>query len=225
MEGSSRFRPGFTEVPPRFHQGCASFVICLGCQKVLGRFPHHFFNLSPSSSNLFGISPSSAIVKVLVQNDTFVFWGSLQQNAFAPQKVLWSVPETVLYIHWSHTLLPFFWANGCCFRKGSVEGSADYSLHLSLKWLLLPYCSLEGSANCFLHLSHSLLLGSKLCELLTCLTHTNPVRRKRPIMSLLLGYSLGFFFLDSYHWASFWAMQQSCLAGQVCGLELPGGHQ
>ncbi len=30
-----------------------------------------------------------------------------------------------------------------------------------------------------------------LRELLTRLTHTNPVRRKRPIMSLLLGYSLG----------------------------------
>ena len=51
--------------------------------------------------------------------------------------------------------------------------------------------SLEGSANCALHLSLSLLLGSKLHESLTCLTHTNPVRRKRPIMSLLLGYSLG----------------------------------
>ena len=84
-----------------------------------------------------------------------------------------------------------FWANGCCFRKGSVEGSANYSLHLSPKWLLLHKGSLEGSANCALHLSPSLLLGSKLRELLTCLTHTNPVRRKRRIMSLLLGYSLG----------------------------------
>ena len=84
-----------------------------------------------------------------------------------------------------------FWANGCCFRKGSVEGSANYSLHLSPKWLLLYKTSLRGSANCALHLSPSLLLGSKLRELLTCLTHTNPFRRKRPIMLLLLGYSLG----------------------------------
>ena len=86
-----------------------------------------------------------------------------------------------------------FWVNGCCFRKGSVEGSANYSLYLSPKWLLLQTSSLEGSANCALHLSPSLLLGSKMAEVLTCLTHTNPVRRKRPIMLLLLGYSLGLF--------------------------------
>ena len=53
---------------------------------------------------------------------------------------------------------------------------------------------LRGSANCSLHLTPSLVLGSKLHELLTCLTHTPPIRRKRPIMSLLLGYSLGLFF-------------------------------
>ena len=55
--------------------------------------------------------------------------------------------------------------------------------------------SLEGSASCALHLPPSLLLGSKLHELLKCLNHTNPVRTKRPIMSLLLGYSLGLFLL------------------------------
>ena len=49
-----------------------------------------------------------------------------------------------------------------------------------------------SSANCALHLSPSLLLGSKLRELLTCLNHKNPVCRKRPIMSLRLSYSLGF---------------------------------
>ena len=62
------------------------------------------------------------------------------------------------------------------------------------KWLLLhKKKSLDGSANCALHLSPSLLLGSKLRELLTCFTATNPVRGKRPIMSTLLGYSLGLF--------------------------------
>ena len=47
VEGSTRFHQGFTEVPPRFHQGCASFVISLvfwgrsafGCQKVLWKVP------------------------------------------------------------------------------------------------------------------------------------------------------------------------------------------
>ena len=57
---------------------------------------------------------------------------------------------------------------------------------------------LEGSANCSLHLSPSLVLGSKLYELLTCLTHTPPMRGKRPIMSLLLGYSLGLFFQNDH---------------------------
>ena len=85
-----------------------------------------------------------------------------------------------------------FWANGCCFRK-----VANYSLHLSPKWVLLHKSSLEGSAKGALHLFPSFLLGSKLCELLTCLTHTNPVPKKRPIMLLLLGYSLGLFFK---HW-------------------------
>ena len=74
-----------------------------------------------------------------------------------------------------------------------LEGSANYSLHLSPEWLLLHKNSLEGSANCVLRLFLSLLLGPKLRELLTRFTHTNPVRRKRPFMSLLLGYSLGLF--------------------------------
>jgi len=34
-----------------------------------------------------------------------------------------------------------------------------------------------------------------LYELLTCLAHASPMCRKRPIMSLLLGYSLGLFIL------------------------------
>ena len=53
------------------------------------------------------------------------------------------------------------------------------------------------SADCSLHLSPSLVLGSKLHELLACLTHTPPIRRKR-MMSLLLGNSLGLFILGSF---------------------------
>ena len=98
-----------------------------------------------------------------------------------------------------------FWANGCCFRKASVEGSANYSLHLSPK--LLYKSSLEGSANCALHFSPSVLLGSKLRELFTRLTHTNPVRRKKPIMSLLLGYSLGLFLFEN-QWFPFCSTSQ-----------------
>ena len=44
----------------------------------------------------------------------------------------------------------------------------------------------------------SLFQGSKLYELLTCLNHANLVRRKRPIISLLLGYCLGLFFFSMF---------------------------
>ena len=83
--------------------------------------PHHF--CKPVSQFLksclhfsrtaLGLGPY-VIVKSLGQNDSLVFWGSLQQMVLASQTVLWSVPRTVL-----------FWANGCCFREGSVEGSAN----------------------------------------------------------------------------------------------------
>ena len=133
--------------------------------------------MSPKSSTLFAFFPnsisifwSSAIAKALGQNDTFVFLGSLQQMVFASRKVFCNVPQTVLYI-------------------GLTVSCGFFG-----QWLLLQKGSVEGSANCALHLSPSLLVGSKLRDLLTCLTHTNPVRRKLPIMSLLLGYSLGLFF-------------------------------
>ena len=194
------------KVSPRSHQGCGSFADLSG---LLGevRFgaPKGSVEGSPITSltclpvpQLFLafsltalVLGSSAIVKVWGQNATFLFWGFLQQMVFASQKVLGSVPQTVFYI--GLTVSCGFWVNGCCFRKGFVDGSANYSLHLSPKWLLLQTSSSEGSANCALHLSPSLLLGSKMPEVLTCLTHTNPVRRKPPIMLLLLGYSLGLF--------------------------------
>ena len=103
------------KVPQRFHQGwrLRKFrdlsgllgQICWGAKRFCRRFPHHFFKFVFQFLNYFlHFSPtasalgSSAIVKVLGQNHTFVFLGSLQQMAFASQKVLWSVPQTVLYI-------------------------------------------------------------------------------------------------------------------------------
>ena len=158
--------------------------------------PISSLNLSPQFLNSFlYFSPtalalgSSAIVKVLGQNDTFVFRGSLQQMAFASQTVLWSVPQTVLYI--GLTVSCGFWGKWLLLQKRFCGGFRQQFFRFVSKWFLLHKSSLEGSANCALHLSPSLLVGSKLHELLTCLTHRNPVRRKRPIMSLLLGYSLG----------------------------------
>ena len=130
----------------------------LGCQKVLWNVPHHFFKLVSEFLNSFlHFSPtalalgSSTIVKVLGQNDASVFLGSLQQMAFPSQNVLRSVPQTVPYI--CLTVSCGFWANGCCFRKGSVEGSANYSLHLSSKWLLLHKSSLEAPQPVFTFIS------------------------------------------------------------------------
>ena len=96
-----------------------------------------------------------------------------------------------------------FWANGCCFRKGFVEGSAKYSLHLSPKWLLLHKKFFGGFCQlCFtftyLPVSSWGILGSKLRELLTCLTNTNPVRRKTTHHVVAFGYSLGLF--QYYRW-------------------------
>ena len=68
--------------------------------------------------------------------------GSLQQMAFGSQKVLWNVPKKFFALV-SHSFAEG-WTNGYCFRKGSVEGSANYSL---------------------LYLSPILMLGWKLREL------------------------------------------------------------
>ena len=103
-------------------------------------------SISPEASyvaGLPGFSPtasalgSSAIVEVL------------GQKAVNTEQVLRRKKRTsLLYI-----CLP----SGSCFRKGS----------------------LGGSANCSLHLSPSLRLGPKLREISTSLTHTPPLCRKR----------------------------------------------
>ena len=110
-------------------QICAFVWVVFGswCHILGGGFKH----FSPTALAL----GSSVIAKVLGQNDTVVFLGSLQQMAFASQKVLWSVPKQFFTLV-SHSPA-VFWANGGCFIKGSVEDSANYSLHLSPKWLLL----------------------------------------------------------------------------------------
>ena len=122
---------------------------------------------------------SSAIVKVLGQNDMFVFWGSLQP----PKKFFGVFPKVFCtFVSESPAVCG---VNGCYFRKISVKGFPNYSLH----YISLPNgccfikSSLEGSANCALHLPPSLLLGSKLRELFTCLNHTKVMRKHRCVSS------------------------------------------
>ena len=83
--------------------------------------------------------------------------GALCSKWLSPPKRFFGVFPKQFFTSVSQTPA-VFWATGSCFRKGSVEGSANYSLHLSPKWLLLHKSSLEGSANCAL----SLLLGYSL---------------------------------------------------------------
>ena len=103
-----RFHQGFTKVPPRFHRylsGLQTADPFWGAKRFCGRFPHHFFTLVSQFPNSFcsflHLSPtalalgSSAVVKVFGQNGA---GGSLQQMAFASQKVLSSVPQTVFCI-------------------------------------------------------------------------------------------------------------------------------
>ena len=111
-----RLHRGFTKVPPRLHKSWAA-------KRFFGRFPHHFFNfklVSQFLNSFLHFSPTapalgySAILKVLGQNYTFVFLGSLRQMAFASQKVLWFPEHFFALVSQSPA---FFLANGCCFRK------------------------------------------------------------------------------------------------------------
>ena len=193
------------KVPPKFH---ATFVKFLDLSRLLGQI--HFVSGkgcaegSPITSLQlclpvplisFACSPtmllalgSSAIVKVLAKwHVCFLFFATngfspptrffgvhsvqslprfLGKRQFASEKVLWSVPPAILYI-----CLP----NGCCFRK--------------VLWRVPP-----TALYCALHVSPSLHAGVNVVWIVTCFNHTNPARRKGPIMSLLLGYSLGLFF-------------------------------
>ena len=197
-------RKRFSGFCGRFPQLFFTFVSQFSLRKrFCGRFPQLFFAFVSQSFLVVWKVPLTLLYICL--------------PIFSSKKVLWKVPPsfspTALALGSSAIVKGFFaangfrlpkasafvsqspavfWANGCCFGKGSVEGSANYSLlHLHLSPKLLYKSSLEGSASCALHLCPSVLLGSKLRELFTRLTHTNPVRRKQPIMSLLLGYSLG----------------------------------
>ena len=211
-EGSTkvppRFRQDSAKVSPRFHQGStkvppsfskfrgvsgslgqirpwAAKRFILGCQKVLWKVPPRFHRGSTKVSprlrkfrDRFSL-PSLLYVCLPVPSTFFAsFWTELALGSSAIVKVLGhndtffsrGSSEKVLW-RVPPTILYISLPNGCYFIKSS----------------------LEGSANCGLHLPPSLLLGSKLREVLTCLNHTNPAPRKRPIISLLLGYSLGIF--------------------------------
>ena len=195
-----RLHRGFTRVPPRLRKfrGVSGLLgqFAWAAKRFCGRFPHHFFKLVQFLILFFAFFLNNVSFAVFSHSKDLgakwhvCFLGFFAANGFRlPEGSLERSPNSSL--HWSHSLLWFLGA-WLLLQKGSVEGSANYSLHLSPKWLLLQKSCLEGSANCALHLPPSVLLGS------TPLIYTNPVRRKRSIMSLLLGYSLGLFIVSSF---------------------------
>ena len=101
------FHQGSAKVSPRLHRGFTEVSPRLTPKGCVEGSPITSLNLSPSSSTLFCIfSPtalalgSSAIlvVKVLGQMTRLSSGVLCSKMAFASQKVLWSVPQTVLYI-------------------------------------------------------------------------------------------------------------------------------
>ena len=150
MEGSPRFNQCLSKVSAWLRKFrdlsglLARSVFGVAKGSVEGS-PITSLNLSPSSSSLFSIFLNSVHFGAFShskgpgQNDTFVFLGSLQQ--MAPQGF-----------------------GQMAVASENVEGSANCSLHLSPKWLLLGKNSLEGSANCptVLHLSPSPPPGVKV---------------------------------------------------------------
>ena len=145
-----RFHQIFTEVTSRFHEGCASFVISLVFWSRSLSFPKGFCGQFPPS--LFYISLSVASTHFCIFLNCVSFWvfshnkglGEIDhicllkffaQMAFASQKVLWSVPQTVLYIRLR--VSRGFSGKWLLLQKRFCEGSPNYSLHLSPKRLLL----------------------------------------------------------------------------------------
>ena len=180
-----RFHQGSAKAPPRFHQGLTKprlrrfhdlsgllGQIRFGVPKgsVEGS-PITSLNLSPSSSTLFCISPqgSSAIVQVLGKM-TGLSSGILCNKWLSPPKRFFGVFPKQFSLHWSHSLLQFF---------GQMAVASELVL-----WRVPPtiLCICLPNGCCFIKVLwrvpptvlYSLLLGSKLRELLTWSAENDP---------------------------------------------------
>ncbi len=111
--------------------------------------------------------------------------GGFCSKWFSPPKRFFGVfPKQFLTLVSQSPAVSVFWANGSCFRKGSVEGSANYS------WI-------------FTFVSQS-PPGVKVASIVDMsLYHPYKSSPQKTIMSLLLGYSLGLFFFEGRLFAIF----------------------
>ncbi len=172
------------KVSPRFHRGSAKVSRRLrkfgDLSGLLGQIPfcrgspHHFFTFASQFLHLFFACfwtelalGSSAIVKVLWQNDTFVFWFFLQQMALASQKVLWECSPNCS-VHFSHNLLWFF---------GQLAVASEKVLWRVPPTVLYIYLPVSRGQSCV--------------NSLTCLTHTLRFQQKTTHPVLAVGAFLG----------------------------------
>ena len=142
------------EGSPSFHQRFHQLRKFRDLSGLLRKAPHHFiFKLVYERFFPTTLALGSSAIKKVSGKMTRLFCGVLCSKGLSPPKrlLVFSECSSKSSLRWSRRLLRFFWATGCCFRKSSVEGSANYSLHLSPTWMLLHKSSLEGSADCALH--------------------------------------------------------------------------
>ena len=120
----------------------------------------------------------------------FAFWVFSSNGFRLPKGFLECSPNCSA--HSSQSLARFLGINGCCFRRGSVEGSPNHSLHLFPKWLLLQKKFLgEFHQLRFTFISQP--PGGKAAWIVDMSQPYKSSPQIRPIISLLLGYSLGAF--------------------------------
>ena len=136
--GLEKGSPGSVEGSPNFSSHLSPSLLL---KRFCGRSPQLFFAFVSQSSLVMWKVPLTLLYICLpIFSSKKVLWkvppnffvsfgvfshskGVLCSKSKASHKVLWGVPQTSLYI--CLTVSRFFLANGCCFRKGSVEGSAN----------------------------------------------------------------------------------------------------
>ena len=125
----------FTAVPPRLRKVCNLSGVSgagpfWGAKRFCGSSPHSFFKLvSRFLSSFLAFLPNG--VRSWSKMTRLSSWVLCSKWLPPPKRFLGVFPKQFFTLASQSPAV--FWANGCCFRKGSVEGSANYSLHLSPK--------------------------------------------------------------------------------------------
>ena len=176
--GFPKFHRGFTKVPPRFRK------LLKGSAEGSTKVPATRFFMSR------GVSGSLGQIRLGLPKRCGLW--KVHQTKVPPRlckfRDLFALFQQIRF----HSLLRFFG------QVAVVSEKVLWGVPPTILYICTPTgccCFTNVLCNCAFPFSPSLLLGPKLPELLTCLTHTNPVCRKRPIISLLLGFSLGLFYL------------------------------